>query len=329
MNIAENLALLQNTKLDIYQAIITMGGDLSSGAPFSAYSEAILALDVNTGTTPDTGETPTPEPVVNYTYAMSLDGGSTFGTGNLDGSWDDSIGSWTRNYIELHRGSGDWQYGNFVSSGTVSPSSYTVVDDPIQTGIQDYDIDYDDDQGQWYVAANSSTVQYDGAGEFLCIKCQSGNSVDISGATMHMEITSVDADPNESGGGDELPMYWYKFESDGNPNLQVDALIANFDPDGERYQSRVEYCYGTYADIEQGEVMPTPVSEEYIDYDRRFDIAQPQMNGAGGSTPWVRDCYYGTDNCWHVVWECPEGTWYFYNDMADVVIYDGSFYPSN
>lgn len=326
MNIAENLALLQNTKSNIYQAIIAVGGDLSSGAPFSAYSEAILVLDVNTGTTPDTGETPTPEPV--YTYAMSMDGGSTFATGDLDGSWDDSIGNWARNYLELHYGSGDWANGDFVSSGVVPPSNYAVVDDPIQTGIQDYDIGYDDDQGQWFVSANSNTVQYDGAGEFLCVKAQSGNT-DISGATMHLEISSVDADPNESGGGDELPMFWYKFDSDGNPNLQVDAVIVNFDPEGQRYQSRVEYCYDTYADIEQGEEMPTPVSEEHIDYDSRFDSAQAQMNGAGGSTPWVRDCYYGTDDCWHVVWELPTGTWYLYNDMTDVVIYDGSLRPNN
>lgn len=323
MNIAENLELLQNTKLDIYQAIIAVGGDLSSGAPFSAYSEAILALPVSTG------ETPTPEPV-NYTYAMSLDGGSTFGTGDLDGSWDDSIGSWTRNYIELHYGTIN-SFFEFVSSGTVSPSSYTVVNDPDGYGIDsaNYNLGFDNDEGRWYVAANAATIDYADQGEFFCVKATSGNSVDISGATFHVAIDGVDADPNESGGGDELPMFWYKFESDGNPNLQVDAVIVNFDPEGERYQSRVEYCYDTYADIEQGEEMPTPVSEEYIEYDSRYDSAQPNMNGAGGSTPWVSDCYYGTDDCWHVVWTCPEGTWYFYNDMTDVVIYDGSLRPGN
>lgn len=44
MNIADNLALLAQTKENIRQAIITMGGEVESGTPFSAYTQAILAI---------------------------------------------------------------------------------------------------------------------------------------------------------------------------------------------------------------------------------------------------------------------------------------------
>lgn len=64
MNIAENLQLLQQTKEDIYQAIIAVGGELEASAPFSAYSAAIMAI-------PTGGETP-PE------WVRVIEGGSEY-----------------------------------------------------------------------------------------------------------------------------------------------------------------------------------------------------------------------------------------------------------
>lgn len=49
MNIADNLALLAQTKENIRQAIITMGGEVESGTPFSAYTQAILAIPTGGG----------------------------------------------------------------------------------------------------------------------------------------------------------------------------------------------------------------------------------------------------------------------------------------
>ena len=49
MNIAENLTLLAQTKENIRQAIITMGGEVESGTPFSAYTQAILAIPTGGG----------------------------------------------------------------------------------------------------------------------------------------------------------------------------------------------------------------------------------------------------------------------------------------
>lgn len=336
MNIAENLTLLNNTKLAIRNAIIAVGGELSENAPFSAYSEAILALSGDTptptptpeptsavtfsaaqdpafivdfpqvgngeywmigadpdsaftysdsgsslwftisrqqgvwatedaadgtygvmqatdyqsyvaqnklalkvtsggtwyvkawlhdgnltnatATTPSVTVVPAPQPV-QYTYAMSMDGGITFHDGNLDGAWDDSIGEWTRNYVDLYYGSGDWEQGNFVSSGTVSPSAYSLEDDPDGYGISsaNYNVGFDNDEGRWYVAANAATIDYADQGEFFCVKATSGNSVDISGATLHVNIDGVDPD----GSGGEIPEGLWEFDvsQEGGTNV--------------------------------------------------------------------------------------------------------------
>lgn len=154
--------------------------------------------------------TPTPEPV-NYTYALSMDNGANYGAGELDGAWDDSIGAWTRKYVDLYYGTGDWEQGNFVSSGTVSPSAYSLENNPDGAGVQDtnYNVGFDNEQGKWYIQANDNTVNYSDQGEFFCVKATSGNSVDISGATMTVNIGTVDARPEQGG---DIPEGLWKFD---------------------------------------------------------------------------------------------------------------------
>lgn len=219
MNIADNLALLAQTKENIRQAINRKGVVLESSAPFSAYSAAIMAISA---------ATPTPEPV-NYTYALSMDNGADYGAGELDGAWDDSIGAWTMNYVDLYYGSGDWEQGNFVSSGTVSPSAYSLENNPDGAGVSDtdYNVGFDNEQGKWYIQANDNTVNYSDQGEFFCVKATSGNSVDISGATMTVNIGTVDARPEQGG---EIPEGLWKFNvtQEGGTNvIWVEGFMEN------------------------------------------------------------------------------------------------------
>lgn len=63
MNISENLTLLAQTKENIRQAIITMGGTVEASAPFSTYPQAILAIP--------TGGTSIPEGLHEFTLSQS------------------------------------------------------------------------------------------------------------------------------------------------------------------------------------------------------------------------------------------------------------------
>lgn len=68
--IAQNLELLASTKASIMSAINAKGGDITSSTPFSAYSAAIAALDVNVYSLEvlDLSNNDEPEELQNGTY---------------------------------------------------------------------------------------------------------------------------------------------------------------------------------------------------------------------------------------------------------------------
>ena len=113
MNIAENLQLLQQTKEDIYQAIIAVGGELEASAPFSAYPEAILALS---GDTP----TPTPEPTSAVTISSVQDPAFRIDYSDINtGITDCKIGISTSSAMTWD----DWSSNNYAYANTHTSSS--------------------------------------------------------------------------------------------------------------------------------------------------------------------------------------------------------------
>lgn len=171
--------------------------------------------------------TPTPQ----YDYALSCDG-IRFGNADLTGTFDSSTEDWTKTYVNLYYGTGDWNIA-FTPSGTVDPTEFRIENDADAFGISssDYNIGYDDEQEQWYVQANDNTVNYSDQSKFFGVKAVlDSNDEDVTNGTLHVDIGTVDARPEPDEPSGEIPegLWGFDVEQEGGTNVMwVEAFMDN------------------------------------------------------------------------------------------------------